>query len=249
MHTLNETVELITNLGVKKVHKTLKEQLVLSFIAGAMISFGYMAYVKSVALLGSSVGVLVGAAIFPIGLIVILVAGGELITGNMMVVGTAYWSGKVKGLEVLKNWLVITCGNILGALCVAILFSAFLESVPKDLMLDLVHHKLSASPLQLIVSGIGCNWFVGLAVWLFVALKDGSSKLIGIWFPVAVFVVLGFQHSVANIYLLGFGLYHNAITFGDFLYNFSFVYLGNIVGGAIFVGFLYTYVSDFFKSK
>ncbi len=172
MHTLNETVELITNLGVKKVHKTLKEQLVLSFIAGAMISFGYMAYVKSVALLGSSVGVLVGAAIFPIGLIVILVAGGELITGNMMVVGTAYWSGKVKGLEVLKNWLVITCGNILGALCVAILFSAFLESVPKDLMLDSVHHKLNASPLQLIVSGIGCNWFVGLAVWLFVALKD-----------------------------------------------------------------------------
>ncbi|AMC94522.1 formate-nitrite transporter [Erysipelothrix larvae] len=244
MYTLDETINKACELGVKKVKRSLKSQIVLSFIAGAMIAFGYMAYVRSVSLLGEGMGTVVGASVFPVGLIIILFAGGELITGNMTIVSIAYFNKRVTLGQCLKNWMIITFGNIIGALFVAFFFTYFLGNVSPEVVANIAHHKINASPMQIFVSGIGCNWFVGLSVWLFIMVKDTGAKMFAVWFPIMVFVLLGFQHSVANLYILGAAVLNTSVTLFDFVYNFVIVYLGNIVGGAFFVGFLYTYIRD-----
>src|SRR5699024_9084626 len=93
--------------------------------------------------------------------------------------------------------------------------------------------------LQAIFSGIGCNWFVGLGLWLCYGAQDGAGKILGIWFPVMIFVAIGFQHSVANCFVIPGAIFEGHATWMDFLKNFVFVYLGNIIGGSIFVSGFY----------
>lgn len=242
MFTLDETVCNVCDLGVKKVQKPLLARLLLGFVGGAYVAFGYMAYILIVAQMPGFLGKFIGASVFPIGLVMILFAGGELITGNMMVVATCYFNHKVRFRDMVKNWLVITCGNILGAISIALVFGVYVGTLTPyiETVKELAAGKVHYSPLQTLVSGIACNWFVGIAVWLSQSLKDGSSKLIGVWFPVMVFVLLGFQHSVANVFLLTLGNYYGAVGISEFAINFIFSYIGNIIGGAVFVGLLYT---------
>lgn len=242
MFTLHETVCNVCDLGVKKVEKSVLARWLLGFLGGAYIAFGYMAYVLVVAQIPGVVGVLVGASVFPIGLIIILFAGGELITGNMMVVATSFFNHKIGLKDVLKNWGIITTGNIIGAVFVALLFGVYGETmVPfEKTIATLSQAKVHYAPFQILVSGIACNWFVGISVWLSQSFKDGAGKFLGVWFPVMVFVLLGFQHSVANVFLLTLGMYFNAISLSSFLVNFIFSYAGNIIGGAIFVGLIYS---------
>lgn len=242
MFTLDETVCNVCELGVKKVEKPLLARLLLGFLGGAYVAFGYMTYILVVAQMPGMAGKLIGACLFPIGLVMILFAGGELITGNMMVVATSYFNHKTSLGKLVKNWLVITFGNILGAVCIALVIGIYVGTLMpyseqiKELALAKVHY----SPMQTLVSGIACNWFVGIAVWLSQSLKDGISKLVGVWFPIMVFVVLGFQHSVANVFLLTLGNYFGVIDIATFGTNFIFSYIGNIIGGAVCVGLLYT---------
>lgn len=242
MFTLDETVCNVCELGVKKVQKPLLARLLLGFVGGAYVAFGYMAYILIVAQLPGFMGKFIGACVFPIGLVMILFAGGELITGNMMVVATGYFNRKIDLKSVIKNWLIITCGNILGAVFIALVFGVYVGTLTPyiDTVKDLASSKVHYTPMQTLVSGIACNWFVGIAVWLSQSLKDGTSKLIGVWFPVMVFVLLGYQHSVANVFLLTLGNYFGSVSMIEFVTNFVFSYAGNIIGGAVFVGLLYT---------
>ncbi|MGY3724083.1 formate/nitrite transporter [Granulicatella balaenopterae] len=242
-----EILETSIEIGTKKIEKTLIAKLILGFIGGAMISLGYLAYIRvgaSIALDLPSIASLVGASVFPIGLVVILLAGGELITGNMMAVSSAYFAKKVSLLDLVKNWFVITLANIVGAIFVAYFFGHFVglthSGVYQEYVIHVAQHKVSVSFWQAVVSGIGCNWFVGLALWLCYGAKDSAGKILGIWFPVMVFVAIGFQHSVANAFVIPAAIFEGSITWMDFLYNFIPVYLGNIIGGAVFVsGFYY----------
>ncbi|MFY1068146.1 formate/nitrite transporter family protein [Enterococcus sp. AD013-P3] len=247
MYTPYEIVDISIDNGIKKIQKPFLAKLILGFIGGAMISLGYLAYVRVSASIPAdlaSVAALVGASVFPIGLIVILLAGGELITGNMMAVAMAFFDKKVSFKELLLNWITITLANVVGALFVAYFFGYLVglthTGVYLDTVINLAHHKIEATPLQGIISGIGCNWFVGLALWLCYGAKDGAGKILGIWFPVMVFVAIGFQHSVANCFIIPAAIFEGQATWIDFLQNFLFVYLGNIIGGSIFVsGFYY----------
>lgn len=246
MRTPEETLELTIDTATKKIKKPLNSKLILSFIGGAMISLGYLAYMRVAASMveeWGSVASFLGACVFPIGLIIILLGGGELITGNMMVVFAGFLDKKVKGKDLLINWLTITFGNVLGALFVAFFFGKVTGLLTSGAFLSeavhLAHAKVAADPIQSFFSGVGCNWFVGLALWLCYAAKDSVGKFLGIWFPVMTFVAIGFQHSVANAFLLPFGMMVGEITLIEFLNNFLFVYLGNIVGGAIFVSLFY----------
>ncbi|EFY08637.1 formate/nitrite transporter family protein [Erysipelothrix rhusiopathiae] len=243
MYSLDETVERVSDLGVVKVHKTMKQRCILGFIAGAMISLGYLAYIKIVATVDGGLGNVLGASVFPIGLIVILLAGGELITGNMTVVGTSYANQKVTLKELTINWFIITVANLVGAVFVALILGRGELSHYTETVNRLAMGKASYSPMATLISGIGCNWFVGLSVWLNVAIKDGAGKIMGIWFPVMVFVLLGFQHSVANMFLLTAGMQNGVIQFSEFASNIFFSYIGNIIGGAVLVGYLYTHAS------
>ena len=247
MYTPDEILSISIENGQKKIQKPLVAKLILGFIGGAMISLGYLAYVRVSASIPAdlaSVQALVGAAVFPIGLIVILMAGGELITGNMMAVSTAWFAKKVSFRELLVNWVTITLANMVGALFVAYFFGHYLGLTSSGAYLNqvpsLAEHKVAATWLQAIISGIGCNWFVGLALWLCYGAKDAAGKLLGIWFPVMIFVAIGFQHSVANAFIIPAAIFEGGVQWGDFFRNFIFVYLGNIIGGAIFVsGFYY----------
>lgn len=232
--------------GHHKIEKPFLAKAILGFIGGAMISLGYLLYVRIAAsgleAFGSFSSIL-GACAFPIGLIIILMAGGELITGNMMAVSATFFSKKISISDLLKNWLVITIFNLIGAFFVAFVFGHFLgltsTGIFKEEVIEVAHAKIAASPLQAFVSGIGCNWFVGLALWLNYGAEDASGKILGIWFPVMTFVALGFQHSVANAFVIPAAIFEKGATWLEFIQNFSFVYLGNIIGGAVFVSLFY----------
>lgn len=239
-------LETTIHIGEHKIEKTFLARAILGFIGGAMISLGYLLYVRVAASGMEVLGPLssfIGACVFPIGLIVILMAGGELITGNMMAVSAAFFGKKVSGKDLLANWAVVTLFNILGALFVAFVFGHFLGLTSSGIYLDetveVAHAKLAASPLQSFVSGIGCNWFVGLALWLCYGAEDATGKLLGTWFPVMTFVALGFQHSVANAFIIPAAIFEGQATWLDFIQNFVLVYLGNIIGGAGFVSLFY----------
>ncbi|MCI7676510.1 formate/nitrite transporter family protein [Streptococcus orisratti] len=239
-------LETTIHIGEHKIEKNFLARAILGFIGGAMISLGYLLYVRVAASGMEVLGPLssfIGACVFPIGLIVILMAGGELITGNMMAVSAAFFGKKVSGKDLLANWAVITLFNVLGALFVAFVFGHFLGLTSSGIYLDetveVAHAKLAASPLQSFVSGIGCNWFVGLALWLCYGAEDATGKLLGTWFPVMTFVALGFQHSVANAFIIPAAIFEGQATWLDFIQNFVLVYLGNIIGGAGFVSLFY----------
>lgn len=247
MYTPAEIVEISSEYGQKKVEKPLVSKFILGFIGGAMIALGYLAYVRVAASIPDSLGsiqALVGASVFPIGLIVILLAGGELITGNMMAVSMAFFDRKVHFRALLLNWLTITVANLVGAMFVAYFFGHLVglttQGVYLKQIIHLAQHKVAATWFQALISGIGCNWFVGLALWLCYGAKDAAGKILGIWFPVMVFVAIGFQHSVANAFVIPAAIFEGAISWHEFWVNFIFVYLGNILGGAVFVsGFYY----------
>ncbi len=249
MRTLQETKNKIVDLGVEKTQKTTKQKFILGFIAGAMIAFAYWAFIKTMNIKND---LILAASLFPIGLIIILLAGGELATGNMMVVGTAYMNEKVSLKDYLSNVFQITVFNLLGVffvfLVTFVLDEWFDGSSLTNLGQSLVSitlSKTSASSMQVFVSAMMCNWFVGLSVWLCNAFDEGAAKFIAIWFPIMIFVVLGFQHSIANSFLLLSTYFSSsALLISDVFNNFVFSFLGNLIGGLFFVSALYTWASN-----
>lgn len=247
MFTPEEILQKSIAAGVNKLHKTMIAKMILGFIGGAMISIGFLAYVRVTASIPkdlASVKALVGGAVFPIGLIIILLAGGELATGNMMAVGTSFFSKKASLLDYLKNLLVITFFNFVGAIFVAYFFGhvvGLTHAAPfQQAVIAVAQAKTDASFVSAFVSGIGCNWLVGIAVWLAFGAKDAAGKILGIWFPIMIFVAVGFQHSIANFFIIPAAIFEGGSTWMLFLQNFVPVYLGNIVGGIVFVaGFYY----------
>ena len=152
MYTPEEILEQTAATAVIKVNKPHLTKLILGFIGGAMISLGYLAYLR----VG---GGFVGAAVFPVGLIVILLAGGELITGNMMAVAVGYFKQRVTLKELLNNWVVITLANLVGAIFVAYVFGVLAGTLTTgDALKEALHvtqAKLNANFLTAFCSGMG----------------------------------------------------------------------------------------------
>lgn len=241
-----QVAELTVDTGAHKAHNPTLIVLILGFLAGAYIALGYLLYIRVIAAApeawGSMNG-LIGALVFPIGLTLVLVAGGELLTGNMMALSLARLARKITTREVCWNLTLVTISNFVGAIFVAYLFGHVLgltgQGVYLDKVVDVAGHKLEDSFLQAYVSGIGCNWLVALAVWLAYAADSMSAKIIGIWIPTTAFVALGFQHVVANMFLIPAAIFEGHYTWGQYVMNFIPVWLGNLTGGAIFVAAAY----------
>ncbi|MBS4462102.1 formate/nitrite transporter family protein [Aerococcaceae bacterium zg-B36] len=246
MYTPEEILEKTIEIGYKKTQKALHAKLILGFVGGAMISLGYLAYIRvisSVAHEWGSFASFIGACVFPVGLMVILLAGGELVTGNMMAVGAALFDGKIRPIDYAKNLFVITSANFVGAMFVAYFFGHVVGLTANGVYLDetlaVAGAKIAATPMQAFISGIGCNWFVGLALWLTYGAKTDAGKFLATWFPVMTFVAIGFQHSVANFFVIGAAIFEGGATWGDLFINFVPVFCGNVTGGAIFVSAFY----------
>lgn len=245
-HKPAEIAELTVQNGVKKAHNSLPTALILGFLAGAFIALGFLLNIRVSAGAPKEWGTIatfIGAAVFPVGLILVLVAGGELLTGNMMAVSLARMAKQIRTREVVKNLVLITLSNFVGSIFVAYFFGHVVglthSGVYLDKLVDMAGHKLDDSFLQAFISGIGCNWLVALAVWLCYGAEDITGKVIGIWLPTMSFVAIGFQHVVANMFLIPAAIFEGYYSWGEYFMNFIPVWLGNLVGGVVFVAFAY----------
>lgn len=247
----------VETVGVAKARMALVPMLGLGLMAGAFISFGAMNFITAMA---QGLPRIVASLTFCLGLILVIVAGAEMFTGNNMI-AMAWAQGKVSSREVLRNWGWVYVTNLVGCLAMVALayFSGLLHSV--DLGFGVQALKIAVAKTQLTFAeaffkGVLCNALVCLAVWLCFAARTVTDRIFCIIFPIAAFVNMGFEHSVANMFFIPMGylaMLDPAITsaanlppaalatlnLGGFIHNLAAVTLGNIFGGTVLVAGMY----------
>ncbi|TCV92639.1 formate/nitrite transporter family protein [Biostraticola tofi] len=244
-HSPKEIAAIAVQAGVAKSRAPLAYLWVLGIVAGAFIALGFMLDLHIMAKLPpewGSFGTFLGAAVFPVGLILTILAGGELLTGNMMSLPMAWFARQISFISLVRNWFWVTLANFIGSIMIAWFFGHFLGMTEGAFLAKTVataHAKISADFMHAFVSAIGCNWLVSLAVWLAYSSKDVAGKILAIWFPIMAFVLLGFQHVVANMFVIPAAIFAGQATWSEYMTNFPPVFLGNAVGGGIFVAAVY----------
>ena len=264
-----EMAERAERIGAEKARLEIGRLITLAVLAGAFIAFGGMfsliAGVGVAGVLPYGLGRIVAGVVFSLGLILVIVGGAELFTGNNLIV-MAWASGKLSVRDVLRAWSIVYIGNFIGASATAVF--VFLSGHYADAgggigaaALASAHVKAELPFFSALMSGILANVLVCLAVWLCYSARTTTDKILAIVPPVAAFVAAGFEHSVANMYLLPFALliktaapasFWNAINATPDLYgsltwaalatNLVPVTLGNLIGGAALVGAVYWFV-------
>jgi formate/nitrite transporter len=255
-----ETEQKLEGIGVAKANMPLIRSIVLGIFAGIFIGMGGM--MLGLVLGDSTIPFiaqrLLGGLAFCIGLILVLLAGAELFTGNNLIIA-AVLSGKVSWGAYIKNLIIIWLANLVGSLiAVAVVFLANTGGMNGgavgDAFINLAAAKVTIEPVALFFKAVLCNLLVCLAVWMSFAGRTFADKFFAVLFPITAFVAAGAEHSVANMFFLPLGyvlkLTDSAvgekalaavdkIDLGGIAYNLSVVTIGNIVGGAILVGVLY----------
>ena len=263
--------------GVKRINTDPMTRFVLSVLAGAFIAFGAI-FVTTVmagnvevsstdgARLPYGVVRLLGGLVFSLGLILVVVGGAELFTGNNLIV-MAWASGKVRTRDLLENWVVAFAGNFVGAFMTAVLafYStqySFGGGAVGLTALTTAHAKTSLAFIPALALGILCNALVCLGVWMCYGARTSVDRILTIIPPVAAFVAAGFEHSIANIYFISIGLFIKSgapnsfwtaiektaadfpnLNWSNFLIgNLLPVTIGNIIGGSIMVAAVYWFV-------
>lgn len=250
MHSPLEIAQNYVQIGIHKVRLSALKMLILGAFAGMFIGFaGIASTVGGATVENPSVSRLVSACIFPAGMAMVLVAGSELFTGNNLII-IALLEKKIRLVEMLKNWFFVFWGNFLGAAFVAVLvvYGHTPDLFGGKLAVSIVNaarNRVNLSFGESFIRGILCNILVCIAVWAAFAAKKVSGKLLMSFWPVMLFVLCGFEHSIADIYfgIAGiltageYGIVTEGLNFGSFLLkNLLPVTLGNIVGGAGIVG-------------
>lgn len=238
-----EIAKRIEDAGVAKARLGLVPLLTLGMLAGAFISFGALFHLAVLGGADASYGPvrLAAGLAFSLGLVLVLVGGAELFTGNTLIV-MAWVDGLVGSAALLRNWAWVYLANLVGALGIcALAWAAGLHhAAPGAVAAKLAVAKAALPWLELLARGVLCNALVCLAVWLSFAAHDVAGKILAIAPPIAAFVALGLEHSIANMFLLPFAMLAGApIGLGDVAWNLSWVTLGNLIGGAGGVGLSY----------
>lgn len=230
--------------GTKKAIAPFSKIFTLGIVSGCHIGFGIFLAISvggaCPGLLQSNPGlqkIITGAFGLPFGLIMTLVTGGELFTGNTALVTAAYMEGKIKKQDLIKNWVASYLGNFVGSLILAYLAFKGMTLGAAPGAVNLAVAKCSASWGVTFTRGIMCNWLVCMAVYMASGCSSMIGKMTAVWFPISAFVALGLDHSVANMCLIPLGMMRGAeITIAQmFTKNLIPVTLGNIVGGAVAV--------------
>lgn len=219
-----------------KASLSIPNLLLLGILAGMFIAFGALGSTIVSSSVGGGLGKLLGACVFPTGLILVVMAGAELFTGNCLMAGPML-NGQLKWTGVLKNWLFVYLGNMSGAFLFALLVngSGLMNADLAAAAQTIAVNKCALSFGQALLRGIGCNILVCGAVWMASGAQNAGGKAVLCFFPIMLFVVCGFEHSVANMYYIPLGLLLNAegVTLSSYLLgNLLPVTLGNIIGGA-----------------
>ncbi len=267
-----EIAQYTIETGVKKTRQSLLNMFILAILAGAFIAFAaegsnmaaYNLFAKPETY---GLGKVLAGAIFGTGLMLVLIAGGELFTGNTMIIA-AVMEKKVTISSMLINWVVVYAGNFAGAVFIAYMMNmSGLFSSSGGLLggitIKIASYKVGLSFMEAFYLGIMCNWLVCLAVWMSYGAKDMAGKLLAVFFPIWLFITSGFEHSVANMYYIPAGIMAKGtkifadsagalgitaeklqhLNWGTFaVNNLVPVTLGNIVGGGIFVAAVYWFI-------
>ncbi len=239
--------------GVKKATMSADKMFVGAFLAGAYIAFaGLLAITVSSGLDEETWGTLptlFTGAVFVLGLVLVVVAGSELLTGNMALLPLAGFKREIGTGRIAVNFAVVALGNLAGSLFVAYFLGVESGVLTEEPLLgrlgDIATLKgIDESAWQIFLRGMGCNWLVCLAVWMAMGAEDIAGKVLAIFFPILAFVAIGFDHVVANMFFLPAAIFADVpdLTWGDTLHNWLFAGLGNLVGAAIFVAGFYWYL-------
>ncbi len=242
-----QIAERVEKVGVAKTQLGLRQTMMLAILAGAFISLGALFYTVTVT--GSSFGFgptrLIGGFAFSLGLLLVIVGGAELFTGNNLIV-MAWADGKVGAAALLRNWGLVYVGNLVGSLGLAGLVAAsgvldMSNGGVGETAVAIAHGKLGLSFTEAFARGVLCNLLVCLACWVSFGAHDVAGKVLALMPPVAAFVALGFEHSVANMYILPVAWFAGSteVTVAGIVANLIPVTLGNIVGGGVLVAGVY----------
>lgn len=244
MKTPFEIVEYTIEASDKKIKRKIFDIIILGFIAGASIAFGASGNIMigaSLSKLDVGFAKFLGASIFPVGLMFVVIYGADLFTSSTMI-SILHTEKKSTVYKIIKNLSLVYIGNLIGALVIA--FITTYTSSYSTTMLDYVHdialHKVNTDAISLILKGFLCNIMVCGAVILSYSAKDVISKIFAIWFPITLFVILGYDHCVANMFYIPMSMMNNSgITIIQFLYNLLFATIGNFLGGYFIIHSLY----------
>ncbi|PLS07073.1 formate/nitrite transporter family protein [Neobacillus cucumis] len=245
-HSSQRIAELAVEAGAKKATMRPSHALLLGFLGGAFISLGFLLDIRVIANLPKEWGSfssLLGGAVFPVGLMLIIIAGGELLTGNMMALPIAVLSRRATVGQLLQNWFLVLVSNFIGAIFVAFFFGHIVGLTETGPFLTktiaVAEGKIDETFIKTLISGVGCNWLVCLGVWLAYGADDIGGKILAIWFPIMGFVAIGFQHVVANMFVIPAAIFAGHFTWADYISNFVPVVIGNAIGGGVFVALIY----------
>ncbi len=257
-----EVAEKVKTIGVDKANMHFLSLIILSLMAGAFIAFGAMYYTVAITDSNMAYGMtkLIGGLAFSLGFILVVIAGAELFTGNTLVL-MAWAKGKVSLPALLKNWTIVYLANAVGAF--VMVYLVYLSGY-----LDAHHHKVGATVLKVglakvdntltesFVLGLFCNVLVCLASWMVYASRTVSDKVLAVIFPISAFVAMGFEHCIANMYMIPVAILASMdpaivaasglevsqlqdLSFNGFMMNIIPVTIGNIIGGGVFVAMTY----------
>ncbi len=260
----SEIAEQLCSYYSGKVNTPLRKIFVLAMLAGVYVGFGGFLYIvvtsDAARYLGNGLAMYVGGLAFSTALVLIVLAGGELFTGNGLLT-MACLSGRAKLGAVLKNWVIVYLGNLVGAVALAgLIFAsgsyAIYGSAVSMRALDISTMKVGLGFSEALIRGILCNWLVCLAIWISGSTESTAGKILACMMPVAAFVAMGFEHSVANMFMIPFGILVggnpaaaaasgfdlSSLNLSGFLSNLIPVTIGNLIGGGLFVAAAYWYV-------
>ncbi len=246
-----EVARRVESAGVAKAALGIVPTMALGALAGAFIAFGSLFFMVAITQSGLGYGIerLIGGVCFSLGLVLVVVAGAELFTGNNLIV-IAWADRKISLKRLMRNWGLVYVDNFVGAVLIAVMvvLSGTLDTADgavADTATRIATAKVALPFTEAFFRGVLCNALVCLAVWLAMAAHAVSGKILAILFPITAFVAMGFEHSVANMFLIPLGMLVSTdpvaagLTVGGFVANLVPVTLGNFVGGSVFVALVY----------
>ncbi|MEG0771802.1 formate/nitrite transporter family protein [Clostridium sp.] len=269
MLTPSEITNYVEEVGIKKANNKIAQTLLLATLAGMFIAMGaYGASMASHSITNIGLQKTVAGIVFPVGLLFVLICGAELFTGNALL-SIAWAEKKITFGQMFKNWTLVFVGNFIGSIIIAsLIFYAGLLSTGTlgGYAIKVAATKASISFGQALASGILCNIIVCFCVWGTYAAKDVTGKVLMGFIPIFVFVISGYEHVVANMYYFTIGLFAKTnaafieashvtpeklshLTIGGIFNNLIPVTIGNIIGGAVFVGLAYWAIYKYIPSK
>ena len=239
--------ELVQAGGVSKAHMALLPMILLGFLAGVFIAIGAMLFtlVMTDPQTGLGLSRWIGGLAFSLGLILVVIAGAELFTGNNLIVMA--WAGRgITTGDLLRNWTIVYFANFSGSVAAAFMVwggdtYGIGGGKVAQTAIAIAEAKVTLPAHVALLRGVMCNVLVCLAVWLSYAAHSVPGKILAIVFPIAAFVALGFEHSVANMFIIPVGMMYGAegVTLGGMAANLIPVTIGNMIGGGVFVAGVY----------